>query len=233
LFSDQLDRRNGGLVSIQVGLVLRFELIYIFAKLLGAWVKPEFSIEKNLMNISVEVVGLANFINVFNFDFLPKYLAIFRGMRDNMIKYECKRFHELHVEELYQILQFRQKVFVVEQNCPYLDCDDKDQESFHLLGKTYTGKLLTYARLLPPDLSYPEDTSIGRVLCDTGIRKTGAGKQLMMEAIAHCKKLFGPLDIRISAQQYLLQFYSDLGFVAEGKVYLEDDIPHIEMVRKF
>jgi len=151
-------------------------------------------------------------------------------MKGHQLTYECKRFQDLDIEELYEVLKFRQKVFVVEQNCPYLDCDDKDQQSYHLLGKSAEGSLLTYARLLPPGLSYPIDCSIGRVLCEATIRNTGAGKQLMLIAIEQCKVLFGNKDIRISAQQYLEKFYGNLGFTIESDPYLEDDIPHIEMV---
>ncbi len=149
-----------------------------------------------------------------------------------MLTWYCLPFHELSLPQLYEAMQLRQRVFVVEQNCPYLDADDKDQYSHHLLGFDREG-LVAYARLLPPYKAYPllNESSIGRVITHPRARKSGAGKALMQEAIAHTHRLFGSdLPIRIGAQSYLLAFYGSFGFVSTGKEYLEDDIPHTEMV---
>lgn len=146
------------------------------------------------------------------------------------VSYILKSFQDLSLEELYEILQIRQKVFVLEQDCSYLDCDGKDQYAYHLYGINEDREIVTYSRLLPPDVSYPGDASIGRVLSDKRLRGSGAGKRLMLESIRYCLQLFGELPIRISGQCYLRGFYGSLGFIEVGEEYFEDDIPHIEMV---
>jgi ElaA protein len=121
-------------------------------------------------------------------------------------------------------------VFIVEQNCPYQDLDDKDQKSFHLMG--WKGKdLAAYARLLPKGVSY-DYISIGRVITSNKYRKSGAGKALMNEAIHQCDVLFGKQPIKIGAQLYLQKFYGALGFNQTSDMYLEDGIEHIEMLRE-
>lgn len=142
-----------------------------------------------------------------------------------------KAFDTLNVQELYSILQLRSKVFVVEQNCPYLDMDDKDQKSVHLWLAEDNGPALAYCRLLPPGISYPE-CSIGRVVTDPGIRKNGSGRVLMQQAIAYIETEWQQELIRIGAQLYLKSFYESLGFSQSSEAYLEDDIPHIEMQRQ-
>lgn len=147
-----------------------------------------------------------------------------------MHKVEVKKFQELNLEELYQILRLRSAVFVVEQNCPYQDIDNKDQESLHLLyyvGNQFAG----YTRLLPAGLSYKE-VAIGRVIISPDHRGLGIGKALMTASIEACYALFGNAPIRIGAQVYLLKFYESLGFIPEGEVYDEDGIPHIEMLKQ-
>ncbi len=143
--------------------------------------------------------------------------------------YVIKHFTELTTPELYEILRLRSEVFVVEQNCPYLDMDNKDQKSFHLLYYT-DGELSAYTRLLPAGLSFNE-VSIGRVVSSPVHRGKGLGKQLMEASIQACEELFGKSPIRIGAQHYLLKFYQSLGFKEEGALYDEDGIPHIEMVK--
>ncbi len=139
-----------------------------------------------------------------------------------------KQFDQLDLMELYRILQLRSTVFVVEQNCPYLDLDNKDQESYHMAG--WKGnELVAYARLLPPGLSFSE-ASIGRVVSNPTYRNTGAGKQLMQKAIEITYTLFQVPEIRIGAQLYLQEFYTNLGFQKASEEYLEDNIPHIEMI---
>ena len=149
------------------------------------------------------------------------------------IHFNCIPFDKLTLQELYDSMVLRQEVFVVEQDCPYLDADGKDDVSHHLLGYGSNGKLIAYARLLPPGISYPEHASIGRVITSWSERRTGAGKQLMQQRIDWCNKLFGPVSLKISAQVYLLGFYKSFGFQPVGEEYLEDDIPHIAMVREW
>jgi ElaA protein len=147
------------------------------------------------------------------------------------ISWELKSFEELSNTELYTILRLRAEVFIVEQNCPYLDMDGKDQLSFHLMGMNDRQELLAYARLLPAGLAFRE-VSIGRVLSSSAARGSGAGMELMQTAIQHIYKKFGEVPIRIGAQLYLKKFYERLGFVQVSEMYLEDDIEHIEMLRK-
>ena len=146
-----------------------------------------------------------------------------------MTNWISKSFNELTVDELYKILQLRSEVFVVEQNCPYLDCDEKDQRSIHL-GLWQNEKILAYVRILPPGLIHKEP-SIGRVCTSPSIRRSGSGRELMKKAIERTYKLYGEVPIRIGAQLYLKNFYESFGFVAEGEGYLEDFIEHISMVK--
>lgn len=139
-----------------------------------------------------------------------------------------KNFNDLTVLELYAILKLRSEVFVVEQNCVYLDTDNKDQLSFHLSG-WIGNELVAYARILPPGSAFQE-ASIGRVVTNPQYRKTGAGKALMQRAIEKTLQQFDVSAIKIGAQLYLLSFYKSLGFKISGPEYLEDGIPHIEMV---
>jgi ElaA protein len=146
----------------------------------------------------------------------------------NDITWTYKSFETLDTKELYKILQLRSEVFVVEQNCPYLDADDKDYSAYHLCGWKQE-ILIAYARILPPGLSY-EEASIGRVLTHPAYRKYGAGKILMKTAIEKTFAQYRVNEIKIGAQLYLQQFYTDLGFKQVSPQYLEDDIPHIHMV---
>lgn len=145
-----------------------------------------------------------------------------------MITWSLKYFHDLSADELYNFLDLRNRIFVVEQNCIYQDTDSKDKKAYHLFAATEQ-QTVAYARLLAPRLSYPE-ASIGRVCCDERFRQLGLGKELMLRAIGGCRTLFGTAAIRISAQLYLKGFYENLGFVAKGEKYLEDGIEHIEML---
>ena len=148
-----------------------------------------------------------------------------------MIHYHCLFFDELTLIQLYEVMALRQTVFVVEQNCPYLDADGKDVDSWHLLGyDDHSGRLVAYTRLIPKGLTYADYASIGRVATAPDARGQGIGRRLMLESIRHARNRFGDSPIKISAQAYLLQFYQDLGFVPVGKEYLEDGIPHIGML---
>lgn len=139
-----------------------------------------------------------------------------------------KKYTELSTDELYAILQLRSVVFVVEQNCPYLDLDDKDQHSWHLLG-WQDDQLVAYTRLLPAGVAF-EEPSIGRVVTSPVVRRTGIGRILMQKSIEACYTLFGKQPIQIGAQRYLETFYGSLGFEISGSPYLEDGIPHIHMI---
>ncbi len=147
------------------------------------------------------------------------------------IKWLCKKFEDLSNNELYDLMVLRQEVFVVEQNCAYLDADGKDKQSWHVLGYDDNGKLVAYARIVFPGISYKE-VAIGRVITSQSHRRTGAGKELMRETLKAIESIYGKVPVRISAQTYLVKFYADFGFVSTGKEYLEDDIPHTEMIVK-
>lgn len=141
----------------------------------------------------------------------------------------CLSWNELDTTMLYDILQLRQEVFIVEQDCPYLDADGKDQDSHHVIFYNES-KLVAYTRLVPKGISYEDYVSIGRVLNHESARGKGIGKDLMNYSIKKCKELFPNDKIKISAQVYLLKFYQDLGFEETGERYLEDDIPHCGMI---
>lgn len=139
-----------------------------------------------------------------------------------------KKFADLTVEELYQVIQLRERVFVVEQNCVYLDCDGSDKDAWHLLGYQ-NQNLVAYLRVFPPNFKFKE-ASFGRVVTAPEVRKSGCGKELTHLAIKNLKNTFGETPIRISAQAYLEKFYGGFGFRSTGKEYLEDGIPHVEML---
>ncbi|WP_443947545.1 GNAT family N-acetyltransferase [Pedobacter sp. AW1-32] len=139
-----------------------------------------------------------------------------------------KSFSELSNQELYQILNLRNEVFIIEQNCIYPDTDFKDQHCHHLMFFKEL-KLVAYARLVPAGISFDE-VSIGRVITHSSARGTGLGKILMRKAMDECRLIYGNVPIRIGAQCYAKAFYNTLGFEESGEEYLEDGIPHIEML---
>ncbi|MBB5621070.1 ElaA protein [Pedobacter cryoconitis] len=141
----------------------------------------------------------------------------------------CKPFDSLTVKELYAILKLRSEIFVVEQNCVFLDTDGKDLSCQHLM--LYQNKeLMAYARIVPAGLSFTEP-SIGRIVSSHAARGKGFGRQLVSLAIANCQRLYGNKPIKIGAQLYLKSFYESFGFVVHGEEYLEDDIVHVDMIR--
>lgn len=146
------------------------------------------------------------------------------------ITFSTYTFDELTTRQLYDICVLRQAVFIVEQDCPYLDADGKDLESYHVLGIDGKGTLHAYTRLVPEGVSYKGYTSIGRVVNSAAVRGTGTGRKLMEYSIQATKSFWPSLPIKISAQSYLLRFYSSLGFEAVGEEYLEDNILHTAMV---
>lgn len=145
------------------------------------------------------------------------------------LNWVCKKFEDLTPHELYAIIRLRNAVFVVEQNCVFQDADDKDQNSYHLMGWN-NNVLAAYTRLVPPGIAY-EQMSIGRVVTDPQFRREGAGKLLMRESIKQCYLLFGKNEIQIGAQLYLKKFYESFGFEQIGEVYDEDGIDHVHMIK--
>ncbi len=139
-----------------------------------------------------------------------------------------KSFDQLNIAELYSILQLRNEVFVVEQNCVYQDIDNKDLRCFHLMA--FDGDVLAaYSRILPPGVSF-EEASIGRVITSPNYRGKGIGVTLLEKGIKEAKTTFKVNKIRIGAQLYLKKFYESFGFVQTSEIYLEDGIEHIDML---
>ena len=149
-----------------------------------------------------------------------------------MIHFEYLPFEELSVYRLYEIMARRQDVFCVEQNCPYLDPDGLDFQALHLMGLDESGDIAVYARLLPEGSPYEGYQSMGRVLTVRGRRREGLGKALVEKALEVLEASFGSGPIKISAQSYLVPFYSGFGFAPSGPEYLEDGIPHTPMIKK-
>ena len=143
------------------------------------------------------------------------------------IQWKIKPFEALSVHELYDLLKLRSEIFVVEQNCVYLDLDGKDKVALHLFGE-YEGKIVAHARLFKAGITF-DNASIGRVVVDANYRDKKWGHDLMREAITGIQLYFGESQITIGAQLYLKKFYESHGFVQTSEMYLEDDIPHIEM----
>jgi ElaA protein len=146
-----------------------------------------------------------------------------------MVSFKLKHFDDLTPFELYDLLQLRQEIFAVEQDCVYQDNDNYDQYGWHLMGYDQAG-ICCYTRLIGPNLIYSGATSIGRVVNHIRNRGKGFGKELMKVSIARIQNLFPGYPIKISAQTYLKKFYEDLGFSQIGEGYLEDGIPHIPMI---
>lgn len=144
------------------------------------------------------------------------------------MKWYIKKFNELSIEELYEILRIRNEVFILEQECPYQDCDYKDTNAYHLFSME-EGKIVSYLRILEKGISYNE-ISIGRVLVNKNYRGKTFAKEGMLKAINFIENALKENSIRISAQKYLMNFYKTFGFVEVSETYLEDNIPHIEML---
>ena len=145
------------------------------------------------------------------------------------ISWRLATFDALSLAELYAVLQLRAEVFVVEQACAFQDMDGADTHAMHLLGTT-PEQLVAYARCLPAGVKYQE-ASIGRVVTRSAVRGSGAGHALMRRALASMAHQWGQQPIRIGAQARLEHFYAQHGFVKTGAPYVEDGIPHIEMLR--
>ncbi len=143
---------------------------------------------------------------------------------------QTKSFDELSKSELYQLLQLRSEVFVVEQECAYQDVDGMDQEALHVLG-TDDNELVCYTRIFPPGI-YDEYARIGRVVVRNTHRNQGLGIEIMNATMAVIKSNYGTTGMSLSAQTYLVKFYEDMGFHKTGKEYLEDGIPHVLMIKE-
>ena len=149
------------------------------------------------------------------------------------ITWQLEKFEQLSPADMYAAMQIRQRVFVVEQNCAYLDADGSDQRAMHLLGWRGEGRarrLIAYARIFPPRIKYAE-ASIGRVVTHPDVRGSGVGRELMTEAIRLTEATGWGREIRIAAQMYLERFYEGFGFKRVSEPYLEDDIWHVDMRR--
>ncbi|MDA7786128.1 GNAT family N-acetyltransferase [Gammaproteobacteria bacterium] len=143
------------------------------------------------------------------------------------IKLIWKEYKDLSSDELYAILHLRQKVFVLEQDCPYIDADYSDQDAFHLLAYK-DNDLIGYLRAFKPGIKY-EGSSLGRIVTEINSRGLGVGKMITIEGVNFLRKEYSNYEIVISAQHRLQHFYIDLGFTPRGEVYLEDNIDHIQM----
>jgi ElaA protein len=141
----------------------------------------------------------------------------------------CKNFNTLSSYEIYEILRLRSEVFVVEQQCVFLDMDRKDFDCWHFWAADESGRFLAYTRLVPAGVSYTE-MSIGRVVSSPASRGLGLGQNLMQKSIEQIRNMWGEKPIKIGAQFYLKSFYESFGFVQTSDIYLEDDIEHIEMI---
>lgn len=144
--------------------------------------------------------------------------------------WQLRRLAELSPLELLRIMRARQQVFVVEQNCPYLDADTADEQSWHLAA-WQVEQVCAYARIIDPGVNCPE-ASIGRVITARSMRGRGLGRDLIARAIHHASSIYPAVPIRISAQSHLQAFYGGFGFLAVGNIYLEDGIPHRAMLRQ-
>lgn len=141
-----------------------------------------------------------------------------------------KYFNELSNNELYDILKLRSEVFVVEQNCPYLDIDNLDKDAYHMYFKDENG-ICAYLRIIKPGQAFADAAAIGRVISKK--RRCGLGTKLVSVGIEKAKVLYSPERIRITAQVYAQPFYEQCGFRQCSEVFLEDDIPHMEMLLEF
>jgi len=147
------------------------------------------------------------------------------------MRWSVLTFNELSLDELYESLKLRVDIFVVEQNCPYPELDEKDRhsETRHLLGRNDAGVIVAYARLLAPGVSYA-DASIGRVVVAEQARGGGVAHSLMTQAIRLTESYWPDQNIQLGGQEYLKGFYQKLGFEPVSEVYLEDGIPHLDML---
>ena len=147
-----------------------------------------------------------------------------------MFQFKVKAFKDLTVDELYAILQLRETVFIVEQNCIYNDIDNLDQVCYHLFSEDQnTGKIIAYTRLVPANIKF-DVPAVGRLISDKNYRGKGLGRALMVKSIEEVCRLFNTNVVKISAQTYLLNFYISIGFKPISQPYEEDGIEHVDMI---
>lgn len=144
----------------------------------------------------------------------------------SVVKFDVKKFHEIDGKTLHNIFLLRSEVFIVEQECAYQDIDGNDFKSVHIIGKKKE-EIIAYSRIMNLNNDF---CSIGRVLVKKDLRKKGIGIKLIKRSIEEATREYTNKKIKISAQEYLKKFYTKLGFKYTGKSYLEDGIPHIEMI---
>jgi ElaA protein len=145
-----------------------------------------------------------------------------------------RAWRELGADELYRFMALRQRVFIVEQNCPYLDADGYDDRAHHLWCDDEVGGAVVcvaYLRVFAPAVKYAE-ASLGRIVTAPEVRRRGLGRPLVREGLARIAAAHGAVPVRIGAQKYLEPFYGGFGFVRASDDYLQDGIPHLEMVRR-
>ena len=146
------------------------------------------------------------------------------------MKFEIKEFNQLSTTELYSILKIRQEVFIIEQNCNYLDCDGLDLKAIHM-SLNRGGELIAYLRMIKPNI-LSENIVLGRILVSINERNKNIGKEMMLQVINFLEKQYPNLSIEMSAQSYLIDFYNQFGFNIIGEEYLDDNIPHMKMIKK-
>ncbi len=148
-----------------------------------------------------------------------------------MYSFQCLHFDKLSTIQLYKIMELRQEVFVVEQNCPYQDADGKDLLGYHFLLWN-SQELVGYARILPKGVSYDGYPSLGRIVTKPSSRARNLGREIVKHCLIWSEILYPGQSIKISAQSRLEKFYESFGFTLTGEYYLEDDIPHSGMIFK-
>ncbi|GGC73905.1 GNAT family N-acetyltransferase [Undibacterium terreum] len=146
------------------------------------------------------------------------------------INWQCARLDELSTAQQYAIFSTRSEVFVVEQNCVFQEMDGLDLDAVHVIGWAGDNVVAAYLRIVAPGIKFDEP-SLGRVITSKNFRGGGAGKTLIAEGIRQLERIYPGQAIRIGAQAYLEKFYGSFGFKTVTDIYLEDDIPHIDMVR--
>ncbi|MBL6661129.1 MAG: GNAT family N-acetyltransferase [Crocinitomicaceae bacterium] len=144
-------------------------------------------------------------------------------------EHQVKSFLELSLEEFHDIIALRIQIFIIEQNCPYQEVDGKDKLAHHLFFKNEMDEIIAVTRILPQGISY-EEVAIGRVVVHEEYRGTGLGNQLMADSMNFVRDKYGEVPVRLSAQKHLENYYGNHGFKSTGKEYLEDGIPHVEML---
>lgn len=148
------------------------------------------------------------------------------------LNWQIKHYNDLTTNEFHDIIALRIKAFVVEQNCTYQELDGKDKKSYHLIVRNGMGDIVATSRLLPPGLSYSDECAIGRVVIDESLRGQGIGHDLMERCLKFSFMEFGDCSVKISAQKHLEKYYEKHDFKSTGNEYMEDGIPHVEMILK-